>query len=106
MVFLLMGWFIDIFGGVSLYICVILFLFGRDCVFGRVCLLVYICVDFVVYCQLWLERLQSYVNNLFLVSFVGMGSQTVSFKGKKNVVVHLRPEVNSLDEVVVTGYCN
>lgn len=39
-----------------------------------------------------------------IVSFVGMGSQTVSFKGKKNVVVHLRPEVNSLDEVVVTGY--
>ena len=35
------------FGGVSLYICVILLLFGCVCVFGRVCLLVYICVDFV-----------------------------------------------------------
>ena len=39
-----------------------------------------------------------------LVSFVGMGTQTVNITGKKNVTIQLHPEINSLDEVVVTGY--
>ena len=39
-----------------------------------------------------------------LVSFVGMGTQTVNIAGKKSIVIRLRSEISSLDEVVVTGY--
>lgn len=39
-----------------------------------------------------------------LVSFVGMGTQTVSINGKSTVNVQLRTEASALDEVVVTGY--
>ncbi len=43
-------------------------------------------------------------NTELLVSFVGMGSQTIKLTGKKQIIVRLRPEINSLDEVVITGY--
>lgn len=39
-----------------------------------------------------------------LVSFVGMGTQTVSINGKSTVNVQLRTEASALDEVVVTAY--
>lgn len=39
-----------------------------------------------------------------LVSFVGMGTQTVSINGKSTVNVRLTTEASALDEVVVTGY--
>lgn len=39
-----------------------------------------------------------------LVSFVGMGTQTVPINGKNTVNVQLRTEASALDEVVVTAY--
>ena len=39
-----------------------------------------------------------------LVSFVGMGTQTVSINGKSSLNIRLKTEANALDEVVVTGY--
>lgn len=39
-----------------------------------------------------------------LVSFVGMGTQTVPITGKSTVNIQLRAETSALDEVVVTAY--
>lgn len=39
-----------------------------------------------------------------LISFLGMGTQTVNITNKQKVVVNMYPEINSLEEVVVTGY--
>lgn len=39
-----------------------------------------------------------------LVSFVGMGTQTVSINNKSDIVIKLRTEASALDEVIVTGY--
>lgn len=39
-----------------------------------------------------------------LVSFVGMGTQTVPINGKSTVNIQLRAEASALDEVVVTAY--
>ncbi len=39
-----------------------------------------------------------------LVSFVGMGTQTVSINGKSSLNIQLKTEANALDEIVVTGY--
>ena len=39
-----------------------------------------------------------------LVSFVGMGTQTVPITGKSTVNIQLRAEASTLDEIVVTAY--